>query len=148
MKTKRFAAVFTSLLAGVLLALLIQLNAALGKRIGVLESSFIAHLVGSLLAFFIVSIRIKKGLAQKIISLPKYLFVGGVLGVLITVVGNIVVPALGLLFYMSLLTTLDLIFSAVVDHVGLFGLQRFRITAKRMIGLLLASVGVMLIFWG
>lgn len=82
------------------------------------------------------------------VGLPKHLFLGGALGVVITVVGNIVVPSLGLLIYMSLLTTLDLFFSAAADHIGLFGLQKFRITIKRTAGLLLASIGVIFIFWG
>jgi len=139
---KKISAILASLLAGVLLALLIQLNAALGKEVGVLESSFIAHLTGSILAFIIVSIRLKK-----ICSTPKHLFLGGILGVIITIVGNIVVPRLGLLVYMSLLITLDLIFSTLVDHIGLFGLPRFKINLKRIIGLTLAIIGAILILW-
>lgn len=145
-KQKVFAAL-GAVCAGCFLAMLIQLNAGLAKEIGVLESSFMAHFVGALLSFVFVAVRFKKIDLVKMKSAPWYLYMGGVLGVGVTVAANIVVPHLGVLVYSSLLIAIDFLFSTLADHLGLFGLPRFRITPRRFAGLLLAIVGVNLIFW-
>jgi transporter family-2 protein len=146
-RSHRIPAILAGLLAGALLAFLIQINAALGTRVGVLESTFIAHLVGAATAFAIVAFRLR-GAAARIGSTPRGLFLGGVLGVAITVIGNVVVPAIGLLAYLSLLITLDLCLSSAADHVGLFSLDRFPLSARRVVGLACAMAGVLLIFKG
>lgn len=143
----RIYAITAALLAGVLLAFLILLNSALGKRIGVLESSFMAHFTGSMLAFAIIFHKISKNSVGSALAAPIYLFAGGILGVLITVIGNIAAPAIGLLLHLAILTTFGLIFSAAADHLGLFGLPRFRLNFRRGVGLILAMLGVILIFW-
>lgn len=145
--SRRVGAILASLSAGAFLAALILLNSGLGKRIGVLESSFMAHLTGSFLAFIIIAGRIKKIAINNTAAAPKYLFIGGILGIIITLVGNVAAPVIGLLLHLALLTTLDLILSAAADHFGLFGLPRFRIDAKRGLGLILSILGVILIFW-
>ena len=144
----RISAILASLLAGALLAFLIQLNAALGRHVGVLESTFIAHLVGGVTAFLLIALHLKEGTFRRAVTTPKYLFLGGVLGVAITVIGNIVVPRVGLLLYMSLLIVLDLCLSTAADHIGLFGLRRIELSARRVAGLALAMAGVILIFRG
>lgn len=146
--SKQILAVSYSLLAGLLLAIIIQMNAALGKEIGVLESAFIVHLVGSILSVIIISNGIYDNVIKKIRTTPKHLFMGGVLGIFIVVAGNVTVPTLGILVALSLFICFDLLSSTIVDHAGLFGLPRFPINTRRVFGLLLASTGVVLIVWG
>jgi bacterial/archaeal transporter family-2 protein len=145
---QRLPAILSSLAAGVLLAFLIQINAVLGTHVGVLESTFIAHLVGAVTAFVIIALWLRGRMFAHFATTPRFLFAGGVLGVAITVIGNVVVPEVGLLTYMSLLIVLDLVLSSAADHVGLFGLSRFALSGRRVAGLALAMAGVILIFRG
>lgn len=142
---RKASAVGASLLAGLLVTLLIQLNSGLGKVIGVLESCFVAHLTGSILGFLIIATTLSRHSFRNAWSIPKYLYVGGVLGVILTVIGNIVIPHIGALLYGVIMITLDLAFSTAIDHFGLFGLPKFPVNGRRIAGLLISLTGVLLI---
>lgn len=144
---QKLPAIFVSILAGFLVALIIQFNAALGKFIGVFESAFLAHAIGTVLAFFIIFRAFGKKFVNNISSTPKYLFIGGILGITNVIVTNLVVPILGMVVTISLLIIAELSFCTLADHLGFFGLSRFPITRRRVIGLLLTVAGLILVFY-
>jgi len=147
LKSNKLISILGSAIAGVLLAIMIKLNASLGQYIGVLESSFVAHVVGTLFGFILICYCIKGEFIKNISESPKYLLLGGVFGVVVVMLSNIVVPHLGMALTISIFVTTTLVFCTVADHFGFFKLPQFRITLRRSLGLLLAFVGLLLIIW-
>ncbi len=143
---KQYYATLAAFAAGICLTFLVLLNSGLAKKVGILESSVIAHGVGTLLGLILILPQLHKKLFKKIQRTPKYLFIGGIFGITLTTIANIAAPIIGLLLHLSILTSLDLIFSTLLDHFGLFNLSKFRLTTRRCLGLLLSLTGVLLIF--
>lgn len=141
-------AVLAALLAGVFVALMIRLNATLGEHVGVLEGSFVVHLVGTAFATLLLLPRGRTLLSSGVKDAPRYTFIGGVLGVAIVMLANVVVPVLGVALTLSLSVAANLAFSTVSDHFGWFGLPVFRVTGRRLLGLALVVAGVLLVAFG
>lgn len=137
-------AIFLSALSGVLIAVMMLLNASLGAAIGVLESSFVVHLVGTLFAFVLILFFFRGSNVFQIKKTPKHLFAGGLLGVVVVLISNFVVPKLGMVLTAGLFLTGNMIFAVVADHFGLFNLPVFKVTKRRMVGLLCAAMGLFL----
>lgn len=142
MTPQKWSAIFASIAAGLLLTLIIQFNSGLGQAIGVVEATFVAHLAGAILGFLILATRLSRTLIQKCKTTPKYLYIGGALGVVVTIIANTATAQLGILLYSALIITFDLAFSTVVDHFGLFGLHHFPITPRRICGLCISLIGI------
>lgn len=133
--------------SGSVVAVMMRLNATLGAHIGVLESAFVVHLAGTLLALVVLVHRFNREFFGKIRKTPRHLFSGGLLGIGIVLIGNITVPVLGMVVTMSLFITADLLFCTTADHFGFFGLPPRCITRRRSLGLLLTLTGLILVFW-
>lgn len=142
MTPQKWFAILASIAAGLLLTLIIQFNSGLGQAIGVVEATFVAHLAGAILGFVLLFFRLSRGLFQQCRKTPKYLYLGGVFGVVVTIIANTTTAQLGIALYSALITTFDLAASTTIDHFGLFGLQRFPITFQRIAGLCIALIGV------
>ena len=137
-----------AIVAGVFVALMIRINATLGEHVGVLEGSFVVHLVGTGFAALLVLPRWRPSLPRSLRETPGYLFLGGVLGVLIVMLANVVVPHLGVALSLCLAVAANLGFSTVADHFGWFGLPAFPVSARRLLGLALVIAGVLLVAYG
>lgn len=143
-KKNQFTGVVSGILAGIFVAFMVRLNASLGESIGILESSFVVHLVGAVFALPLVFL-FGKFSFQNLKTIPKYLFLGGVLGILIVVISNGAVPHLGMVLTVSLFLAGNLFFGAIADHFGFFGLPRFPMNTRRGVGLLCALVGLVML---
>ena len=132
--------------AGVLLGLIVRINATLGVYVGVLEATFVIHLVGTLFALCLLATRINRAFLVQLNRGPRYQLLGGLLGVLMVLLANLTVPRLGVALAVSLFIAADLFLSSMADHLGLFGLPRFRFSARRLLGLLLVMAGVLLLW--
>lgn len=146
-KEKTFS-IFLSFLAGVLLALIMQINANLGQRIGPLESSFVAHLIGSVFALFFMTNKLNKDFFQSLRKVPKFLFTCGIYGVLLVLASNIIVPKLGMVLAAGITITFNLLFSVIFDHFGCWGLPVFKINFKRFLGVAVSLIGLYLVLLG
>lgn len=137
-----------SALAGIFVAFLMRINATLGEHIGVLEATFVVHAVGTVFALLLIGTRLTKNFWRELRRGPAHELSGGVIGVLIVLLGNIVVPPLGVALALSLFVAADIFFSTVSDHFGWLGLPQVKVTGRRMIGLMFVLVGVLLLRWG
>lgn len=145
---EQIVAVGVSIVAGLFIATMVRLNATLGEYVGPLESSFVVHAVGTALATLLILPRVSVKRLRAIQSTPRKLFVGGVLGVTLVMVANIVVPHLGVALTLCVSVAANLAFSTVADHFGLFGLPVFPVSSRRLLGLVLVVTGVVLVAYG
>ena len=129
-------------LAGVGVPVLAALNAALGKTLG---SPAVAACV-----LFVVALAVAAGVAlvtapdafARIVTAPRYLFLGGVLIAFYLLSVTWIAPVIGLGNAIFLVLLGQLVAAAVIDHWGLFTARETPITLARAGGIALMAVGV------
>lgn len=145
-------AVLVSLGAGALVALMVRLNATLGVHMGVVASSWVVHVVGTLFAALLWAARAmldpRRPRPIDWQGIPWYAWTGGVLGVAIVALANAVVPVLGLALTLSVVIATSLTVSALADHFGWFGLPVHRMTVRTALGIVCIVAGVVCVTLG
>jgi len=144
----RWSAVAVSAAAGVLVGVLVRINATLGTQIGTLEATFVIHGIGTGFALLLVLPWLRRSFWRRLAAAPSYEWTGGVLSVAMVLLANLVVPVLGMALAVSLFIAADLVFSSVTDRFGWLGLPQVALSGQRILGLVLVLVGVLLIHWG
>ncbi len=134
--------------AGLLLSVIVRVNATLGERVGEVEATVLVHLVGTAFAILLVLPHLGPSFWETLSERPWGEFSGGLLSVAMVWVANVAVPVLGTALAVSLFVAGDLFFSSVADRSGRWGLVRVRLSPRRVLGLLLAFAGVLLVHWG
>jgi len=132
--------------SGLAMALQGSLNAALGKIIGLLETTFIVHLVGLLVIFIVLFVfRLGDGEWHRYAEAPWYTYLGGVLSVIIVYLVARSIPPLGVAVATTAIIVGQVMTACLVDHLGLFGLEKAPFTWYRVSGTLLMASGAFLI---
>lgn len=148
MSARYLLSVLVSVGAGLLLSMVVRVNATLGTRIGEIEATFVIHLVGTLFALVLVSPRLGTDFWKTLSGRPWVEFTGGVISVGMVLIANLVVPHLGTALAVSLFVAGDLFFSTLSDMRKWMGVTKIQLSWRRMAGLLLAFTGVLLVHWG
>lgn len=134
-----------SVAAGLLLSVIVRINATLGTRIGELEATLVVHLVGTAFALLVVAPWLGPQFWTQLGERSWPELSGGAISVAMVVVANYVVPVLGTAVAVTLFVAGDLLFSTVSDQRGWMDVVRVRISRRRLLGLLLAFVGAVLV---
>ena len=145
MMTRKLAIIF-SVLSGLLLAVMSRLNASLGQAIGTMEATWVIHVVGMGAAVIVCVYRRQFQWLPRLKTVPCYLMLGGVYGVTMVWLGNIVIPQLGMAVSSSIFIAVNLILSCVMDHWGWLGMPQTTIGWRRIGGVVMAMVGVVLVY--
>lgn len=132
-----------ALLSGAAVAIQGQINGGLGRKVGVLEASFLSFGIGTLALFFVV-LFFGKGDILTVSSVPKWQLLGGLLGAFFVVVNVLVVPKIGVATTLITITTGQILLGAIIDHFGLFGGNRYPIEGRKIIALALLAFAVYL----
>ncbi|TVS00322.1 MAG: DMT family transporter [Phycisphaerales bacterium] len=85
-----------------------------------------------------------RGLA-KLTEAPWWALLGGVIGATFVVSSIVLVPRLGVVLLIGAIVFGQMLSSTVIDHYGLLGLEKRPADPRRIIGILLLLVGVVLI---
>lgn len=75
---------------------------------------------------------------------PKWVWIGGIIGVLYVCCLTVIVPKLGSSFSFSILIIGQLITAAVIDHYGWFGFAISPFSIKKFIGIICIAIGILL----
>jgi transporter family-2 protein len=139
-------AVLFALAAGVAAAVQAAINSALGRRIGTLEAATFQTLV-ALVAFLVVTLALRQSFGGVVEAFrqPAWLWVGGLMGFVIVSAITYAPQRIGTFATAGLLIGLQLVATAVVDHYGLFGLDRIAFTWPRALGFVLLAGGSVLV---
>ena len=101
--------ILLAILGGVLTTLSMIVSSALGKKIGLIQSTII-HYIGGLIGGVFILIGMGSTSAPSIIDLskmPLYIFLGGIMGVIVVYISNIVIPKIPVVYSTCLLYTSD-----------------------------------------
>lgn len=130
---------------GAIIAVMVSFNGTLASYAGDYFGVFITQVVALITISFVLIILKKK---VKLKNTPLYLFLGGAIGVALTMFNNISVQHLGVSLSLSLGLLGQSIAAVIIDHFGLLGMKKYRFRKEKLIGFLLAfsGIAVMIIF--
>lgn len=139
------AAVVFALAAGVAAAVQAAVNAALGRRIGTIEAAAFQTVV-AVVVFGVALLVARQGLGGlgNALREPAWLWLGGVMGAIVVSAITFAPQYIGTFATAGLLIALQLVATAVIDHYGLFGLERIAFGWPRALGFVLLAVGSVL----
>ncbi len=142
-----FLALIVAAISGMAMALQGSLNAALGKIIGTLETTFIVHVVGiAVVVTALYPFRLGAGNLALVKQAPWYTYLGGALGVLIIFGVTMSIPRAGVAKATTAIIIGQLATALIIDQCGLFGLEKMPFTLWKGLGLaLLASGGYLML---
>lgn len=128
-----------SFLSGVILAVMLQANGGLSGQFGVYHAALYVHIVGA--AFAVLLLLLTHQRVSGAGGLPLWMYLGGVIGVLTTVLHNLAFSHISLTSIMALGLLGQLALSCWMDHFGWFGMERRRQDLS-VPGVLLSVLGI------
>lgn len=135
--------VVVAALGGVAVAVQSPLSNMIGRRLGSLESVFIVHIGGAILAAIILTFQ-RGGQLGGWSQVPWYALCAGFLGLIILAAVNITIPKLGAAATTTLIVVAQLLMSAVIDHFGWLEVSARPITLARFAGVAFLVLGAWL----
>ncbi|MCG0278545.1 MAG: DMT family transporter [Thermanaeromonas sp.] len=137
-------ALVLALLSGVAMAIQGSLNAALAKVIGLLQATLVVHLTATVTVILLLLFPLSPGSLAKITQVPWYLLLGGIIGVLITYGVVASIPRAGVALATTAIIVGQVTTALIIDHLGLFGLEKIPFTWWKVLGLILLASGACL----
>jgi bacterial/archaeal transporter family-2 protein len=141
----RTAAVALTLLAGGLIAFQPPVNAALARYVNDFGAAFVSLSISTLLVGGLLVVGGEIGDLKGITGFKAEHLLGGIGGAAIVVVSLVTVRTLGATGVAAALVAAQLIVSALLDRLGVLGLDRNPLTAPRVLGIALLIVGTILV---
>jgi transporter family-2 protein len=133
--------------AGAFAALQPLINANLSTRVGVIESSFVSFLVGTI-ALGGVIVALRHGDLRGVSGAPWWHLTGGLLGAFFVTVTIVAVPRIGTAAAIAAAIAAQLAAGLLFDHLGVLGGRQIPIDAMRVSGTILLFAGAALILKG
>jgi len=144
--TLKFVPLIIAAFSGVAMAIQGTINSSLGKVVGLWETTFIVNLTGLLLVALLLFVcRMGDGCLALIPKAPWYTYLGGILGVLITYSVVRAIPKIGVAPATTAIVLGQVLTAGLVDHFGLFGMNKIPFSLYNLVGTLMMAGGAWLI---
>lgn len=138
--------IVSSIIAGAAMSLQGVMNTRLGDKIGLYESN--AFVQGTAFVLSLVAVWILgKGDFRQIMSVNKFYWLGGVLGLVITITVMLGIGKLSPTVAISIILISQLLVAAVIDAFGLMGSEKIPFLWNKYTGLVLMIGGMLLFKW-
>lgn len=132
-----------SLAAGVLLGIQNVLNAKVGEKIGLWQTTTIVHILG-LIVSIVMLVLMKGGSFQKINEVNKIYLIGGAFGALIVFCVMNATTMLGPAYAVAILLVSQLLMALIIDSFGMFGVEKIPFTLSKLIGIVMMIGGIII----
>lgn len=129
------------LLAGICVAGMIFFNNLLSETVGLYAGTLIFHFISFGIISLIIFIKKPKHGSMK--KMPFYFLLPGVTSVLTVFYSSMSVSEIGLTLTIGLSLFGQLVFSNIIDHYGLLGMEKRSFQPKKMVGLSIIFSGVL-----
>lgn len=141
----KLLALAIALASGVMMAIQGSLNSVLGKITGLWHTAMFVHFTASMVAAgVLLNLRFfskpEEGF-QRLGQAPWYTYIGGLVGVLITYGVVRSIPKVGVAAATTAIIVGQVTTAALVDHWGLFGLDRIPFSWLKAVGFVLLTLG-------
>jgi transporter family-2 protein len=125
------------------------INAVAARSFGSPIAATVLSVGITLVVSAVIMVLLRETPAQSMFAtLPWWIGFGGVIGVLVVAGGATIVPITGAAAFFVCLIAGQLVGSVVLDHLGAFGLEIRSISPLRLLGILCAFAGVVLVRLG
>lgn len=121
-----------------------SINARLAQKIGLIESAFVSFFVGTMV-LLAIALSTSGGSLRAVSEARWWELTGGFLGALFVATTILAVPRIGTTATMAIIITAQLSVGMLLDHFGLFGLRHIPLDLRRLAGVALLAIGVVLI---
>jgi transporter family-2 protein len=139
------AAVALTVLAGLAGSVQVAVMGRFGGRIGVFEALTFATAIQLVLSVgLLVAARGGLGRLGQAFDTPRWLWLGGLMGLMVVVTITFAQPRIGATATIGILIAGQLGMGAVIDRFGLFGVDEIAISWPRVLGIVLLGVGAAL----
>lgn len=135
--------ILIGLAGGVAVGLQGPLASMIGQRLGTLESVFIVHLGGALIALLPL-LFYSGGKLSQWKQLPWYTLAAGAFGLVVISAVSYMIPRVGVAPAIVTIVAGQLLVSAILDQYGWLGAMARPLDVSRAIGLMVVFVGVWL----
>lgn len=120
--------ILLAILGGVLTTLSMIVSSTLGKKIGLIQSTII-HYIGGLIGGVFILLGIGNASAPSIMDMsrmPLYIFLGGIIGVVVVYTSNIVIPKIPVVYSTLLMFSGQMLCAIIIDTIvmGEFSWQK------------------------
>jgi transporter family-2 protein len=131
--------------AGLAGAVQVAVMSELGQRVGVAAALAVSALV-TLAVAAVVVVAARDGLSglRQAAHVPPWLWIGGALSILIVLAVTVGGARIGSAATIGIIIAGNLVMAAVIDQLGLFGVERIAISWPRALGVLLLAAGAAL----
>lgn len=143
--TKDIFFLLVAFLAGVAMAGQGTMNSAVSKAIGLSESTFIVHLIATIVMAAILILGFGNGDWSNYDKIPWYYYVGGILGVAITYGVVVSIAKLGAAVATTSIIVGQVLTACLLDHFGVFGLEKSPLTWLKLLGIVFLALGAKLL---
>ncbi|WP_411168697.1 DMT family transporter [Clostridium sp. MB05] len=133
---------FLSLFTGVLITIMISFNGILSSYIGNYTSTLIIHIVGFIILTLVLLFKKYKIELSK--NIPIILYSAGVIGVFTVLFNTISFSALGASLTISLGLLGQTVSSLVIDNFGLMKMQKIEFQRKKIFGVSIIILGIVI----
>ena len=133
---------FLSMIAGALIAIMTSFNDILSTYTGNYTSSVLIHFVGLIGIILVLIINKSKLIYDKNISI--FLYSAGVIGVFTVLFSNFTFVPLGASLTMALGLLGQTVSAIIIDHFGLFGVNVIKFNKKKLVGLAIICLGLVI----
>lgn len=142
-------ALILALVSGILMAVQGSLNAALSKVVGLLETTFIVHIIGTvILAVLLFVFKLGKGNMAALSQAPWYAYLGGAISVFIIYLVAASIPEVGVANATTAIIIGQVLTAVIIDSFGAFGLTPISWGWSQIAGVALLAIGAKLLFRG
>jgi len=131
-----------SIIIGILISVMITFNGVLAANLGNSQAIFFIHIIG--IITIVTFMMIKKIKWSSIKSVPKYLLMPGMIGVVMVTMNNLTVNNIGLSLTVACGVFGQMLFSSIVDHFGLFGNEVYKFKKNQIVGYSVIVIGIFL----
>ena len=131
--------ILLAVLGGVLTTLSMVVSSTLGKKIGLIQSTII-HYIGGLIGGVFILIGLGSKIAPSIAemsNMPFYIFLGGVIGVMVVYTSNIVIPKIPVVYSTLLMFSGQMLCAIVIDAIVMGDFSW-----KKLLGAIIVILGI------
>lgn len=133
-------------ISGIAMAVQGTLNSSLSQKTSLISATFAVHFIGTLIALL-------TALAWKVpifryhwLEVPWYLYLGGLLSVVIVGLVAISIPKVGVCNATIAIIIGQVSMAVLIDHFGWFGINRLPWNHWQLVGIALFAAGAKLLF--
>jgi len=133
-------------ISGIAMAIQGTINSSLSQKTSLISATFLVHIIGSLVALIAVLVWRDPLLKSNWGSVPWYLYLGGVLSVIIVGLVALSIPKVGVCNATTAIIIGQVSTAVLIDHFGWFGVSRLSWNPWQIVGIGFFAAGAKLLF--